>query len=58
MIKKKKKGCEMYVIQHKALVHAIGSMGTKIALVREPSGKAVWLINIKKEESKIDRFIT
>lgn len=49
----------MYVVQHsEASVHAIGSTGTKIAIIRVPSGKAVQLINIKKEgESKIDRFI-
>lgn len=48
----------MYVVQHsEASVHAIGSTGTKIAIIRVPSGKAVQLINIKKGESKIDRFI-
>ena len=40
----------MYVVQHsEASVHAIGSAGTKIAIVRVPSGKVVQLINIKEE---------
>lgn len=54
------KGAEMCVVQHsEASVHAVGSAGTKIAVVRVPSGKVVQLINIKKEgESKIDRFIS
>lgn len=50
----------MYVVQHgEASVHAMRSTGTKIAIIRAPSGKAVRLINIKEEgESQIHRFIT
>lgn len=39
----------MYVVSHsEASVHAIRSTGTKIAILRGPSGKPVQLITIKK----------
>lgn len=46
----------MYIGQHsETSVHAMQSTGTKI----EPSGKAVQLINIEKEEErKVDGIIT
>lgn len=48
----------MYVVQHsEASVHATGSIGTKIVILRVPSGKVVQLINIKKGEDSKNRQI-
>lgn len=54
---KKALSCILYsTVRHQFV--AIGSTETKIAIIRVPSGKAVQLINIKKEEeSGMDGFI-